>query len=322
MKYKHLFGPVISRRLGISLGVDVIPYKYCSMDCVYCEVGKTTNLIQDPIDMINLDELLAELDDFLSTSPKLDYITFSGAGEPLLYKSLGRLITHIKTSYPQYKLALITNSTHLDRADIIEELLKLDLVMPSMDAIDQDNFDKINRTHKAISVEDVMAGLISFSRYFKGEMWLEIFIVPGINDTVSSLVGMADFLSAVQPERVQLNSLDRPGTEAWVTPASYERLEEIKSYLQENLAGHDMIIEIIKKVDKSLYDNNESSLEAEDKILSTINRRPCTAQDLSQMLNLHINEVNKVLHKLLADQAIIGSEEDRGIFYQTRKEEN
>lgn len=316
MKYRHLFGPVISRRLGISLGVDVVPYKYCTMDCVYCEVGKTTNLLNEPEELVNLDEVIAELDQYIADNPKLDYITFSGAGEPLLYSKIGELINYIKTTYPQYKLALITNSSHIMRADLKEELLKLDMIMPSLDSVNQGIFEIINRPHPSIKINDIITNLIEFNKNFKGEMWLEVFFIPDLNDKPSELEAMREAISKINPERVQLNSLDRPGTEPWVVQEDFAKLEEIKSFFEAGLPDT-IMVEIIKKVNQELYDNNPSSLETEDKILSTIMRRPCTAQDLSQMLNIHINAINKVLHKLVESKKIEGVHQDRGIFYKT-----
>ncbi|MBI9030567.1 radical SAM protein [bacterium] len=315
MNYKHLFGPVISRRLGISLGVDVVPYKYCSMNCVYCEVGQTTHLINEPEELVDLPDVIKELNEYIEKNPKLDYITFSGAGEPLLYSKIGDLINYIKAKYPQYKLALITNSSHIHRADIREELLKLDMIMPSLDAVDQDIFEAINRPHEDISIKDIIKNLIEFNQHFPGEMWLEIFFVPGINDSQDELTRMREVIKEITPERVQLNSLDRPGTEPWVVQEDKEKLEEIKSFFQADLSDN-ILVEIIKKVDKKLYDENPGSLEVEEKIISTIRRRPCTAQDMSQMLNVHINAINKVLHKLIEEKKIEGAHQERGIFYK------
>ncbi len=315
MNYKHLFGPVISRRLGISLGVDVVPYKYCSMNCIYCEVGETTKLINEPEELVNLNEVIKELDDYISKNPKLDYITFSGAGEPLLYSRIGDLINYIKDKYPQYKLALITNSTHLYRSDINAELLKLDMIMPSLDAIDQDIFESINRPYKTIMVKDIIDNLIDFNHKFLGEMWLEIFFVPELNDFPEELTRMREAIRLIKPERVQLNALDRPGTESWVQQEDREKLESIKTFFEASLP-EDILVEIIKKVDKQLYDENQSSLEVEEKIITTIRRRPCTAQDMSQMLNIHINAINKVLHKLIEEKRIEGITQERGIFYK------
>lgn len=316
MKYRHLFGPVISRRLGISLGVDVVPYKYCTMDCVYCEVGKTTNLLNEPEELVNLADVIAELDQYIADNPKLDYITFSGAGEPLLYSKIGELINYIKTTYPQYKLALITNSSHIMRQDLKADLLKLDMIMPSLDSVNQDIFEIINRPHPSIKVKNIITNLIEFNKSFEGEMWLEVFFIPELNDKPSELEGMREAIGKINPERVQLNSLDRPGTEPWVVQEDFAKLEEIKSFFEAGLPDT-IMVEIIKKVNQELYDNNPSSLETEDKILSTIMRRPCTAQDLSQMLNIHINAINKVLHKLVESKKIEGVHQDRGIFYKT-----
>ncbi|MFA7057464.1 MAG: radical SAM protein [Candidatus Cloacimonadales bacterium] len=315
MKYKHLFGPVISRRLGISLGVDVVPYKYCSMDCVYCEVGKTTNLLNEPQELVNLEEVIKELDEYISNNPKLNYITFSGAGEPLLYSKIGELINYIKAKYPQYKLALITNSSHISRSDIQDELLKLDMIMPSLDSVNQDIFESINRPHPSIKIADIIANLIEFNKNFTGEMWLEIFFIPDLNDLAPELEAMRDVIIKINPERVQLNALDRPGTEPWVIQEDFNKLEEIKAFFEAGIPSS-IMVEVIKKVNQELYDNNPDSIETEDKIISTITRRPCTAQDLSQMLNVHINAINKVLHKLIEKKKIEGIHQDRGIFYK------
>jgi len=316
VKYKHLFGPVISRRLGISLGVDVVPYKYCSMDCVYCEVGKTTHLLDKPENFVDFNELISELDSFISENPKLDYITFSGAGEPLLYSRIGEVINYVKENYSQYKLALITNSTHLNRKDIQDELMKLDMVMPSMDATDNATFKLINRPASTIDIDSVITNLAKFSAKFPGVVWLEIFFIPGLNDSDEILKDMKSKIELIKPDRVQLNSLDRPGTEPWVVQEDFEKLEKIKDYFQEGIK--DIEIEIIKKVNKELFDQNVDSVETQDKILTTISRRPCTAQDLSQMLNLHINAINKVLHELISIGYIEGIRQDRGVFYQLR----
>ncbi len=315
MNYKHLFGPVISRRLGISLGVDVVPYKYCSMNCIYCEVGGTTHLINEAENLVDLTAVISELDDYIAKNPKLDYITFSGAGEPLLYSRIGELINYIKGKYPQYKLALITNSTHINRSDIKTELLKLDMIMPSLDAVDQDIFEAINRPHEKILVKDIITNLIDFNQHFPGEMWLEIFFVPELNDFPEELTRMRDVIKQINPERVQLNALDRPGTEPWVIQEDKEKLDSIKAFFESGLPDK-ILVEVIKKVNKQLYDENPSSLEVEEKILSTIRRRPCTAQDMSQMLNIHINAINKVLHKLIEEKRIEGVHQDRGIFYK------
>ncbi|MGC9361302.1 MAG: radical SAM protein, partial [Candidatus Syntrophosphaera sp.] len=145
MNYKHLFGPVQSRRLGYSLGVDLVPYKYCPLNCVYCEVQHTTHLTLQREEFFLLEEITSELDDFLSSQPELDYITFSGAGEPTLNSHIGDIVSFLKEKYPRYKLALLTNGILLSDAKVRREVLPCDLVLPSLDACHQDSFEKINR---------------------------------------------------------------------------------------------------------------------------------------------------------------------------------
>jgi len=178
MKYKHLFGPVPSRRLGISLGVDLVPHKVCSLNCIYCEVGETTNHTLERKEYVPVSEVLDELDHFLSGNPELDYITFSGAGEPTLNIGIGEIISHIKENFPQYKLALLTNSTLLSDAKVRADVKKVDLLLPSLDAISEDVFSKINNPASNLRSQDIIDGLIEFKKIFKGEIWLEILLFP------------------------------------------------------------------------------------------------------------------------------------------------
>ena len=143
MKYKHLFGPVPSRRLGLSLGIDPIPYKTCSFDCVYCECGATTKLTAARKEYIPVDEIISELDSFLSSNPTLDYITFSGSGEPTLNIGIGRVISYLKKNFSQYKIAVLTNSSLFSDPEVREELLLADVIMPSLDAVSENVFQKI-----------------------------------------------------------------------------------------------------------------------------------------------------------------------------------
>ena len=153
------------------------------------------------------------------------------------------------------------------------------MIMPSLDAVDQDIFESINRPYKTIMVKEIIDNLIDFNHKFPGEMWLEIFFVPELNDFPEELTRMREAIRLIKPERVQLNALDRPGTESWVQQEDREKLESIKTFFEASLP-EDILVEIIKKVDKQLYDENQSSLEVEEKIITTIRRRPCTAQDM------------------------------------------
>ncbi|MDD4157466.1 MAG: radical SAM protein [Candidatus Cloacimonetes bacterium] len=181
MAYKHLFGPIISRRLGLSLGVDLVPYKVCSLDCVYCEVGTTTDLLVERKEFIKPEDIIVELSHFLQRQAKIDFITFSGAGEPTLNICLEEIISEIKRLWPQYRLALITNSTMLQDEKLCKALLNCDLILPSLDAVSDKVFQQINRPHPTLKPQTIIQSLSDFRKIFANQIWLEIFFIEGIN---------------------------------------------------------------------------------------------------------------------------------------------
>jgi len=312
MKYKHLFGPVPSRRLGISLGIDPIPFKTCSFNCVYCECGGTTNLTTKRKEYIPLKDIIIELKDYLDRNPKLDYITFSGSGEPTLNIGIGKIINFLKDNYPQYKIAVLTNGSLLYQKEVREELFKADLIMPSLDAVSEQVFRRINRPPKSLEIQKIISGLIEFRKEFEGQIWLEVFIVPGINDTEEELKLLRDIIKKISPNRVQINSLDRPGTESWVKPVSKKDMERIVSFFQ------DLPVEIIANF-KPREQIASFDFDIEEQMLATIKRRPCTAEDLSETLGIHINEINKYLQTLLERGRIESLNLERGAFFKIRK---
>ena len=311
MKYKHLFGPVPSRRLGISLGVDLVPHKVCSLNCVYCEVGKTTNLTIERQEYIPLNDILTELKNYLDEKPDLDYITFSGAGEPLLHNGIGKVISFIKDNYPQYKLALLTNSTLLYDKDVRNEILGIDLLLPSLDAVSEKIFKKLNRPNSKLDNNKIIEGLIEFRRSFKGIIWLEVFIVPGLNDNETELELLNKTIIDISPDQVQLNTLDRPGTESWIEPITKNRMEKIADFFKP------LPVEIIAKF-QSRNKIRSYQKDVEQQIIETIKRRPCTDKDLSEMLGIHINEINKYLSELLHEGSVVSQQLERGTFFRAK----
>ncbi len=309
MSYKHLFGPVPSRRLGVSLGVDLVPFKVCTLNCIYCEVGATTNLTLERKEYIPIAEIIAELDDYLADSPQLDYITFSGAGEPTLNSGIGRIIRHIKENYSQYRLALITNSTLFYDSELRAEIAPIDLVMPSLDAVTDLIFRKLNRPQSKLTVDAMVAGLIAFRQESAAEMWLEIFLSPGLNDSEDELAKLKQACGKIAPDRVQLNSLDRPGVEAGLRSMSEEEMAKAAALL------HPLPVEIIARF-TSRTQIKSFNADIEGQILETISRRPCTDEDLCDMLGLHINELNKYLADLLGKGVIRERRETRGVFFE------
>lgn len=296
--FDYLYGPVNSRRLGRSLGVDVIPYKTCSMDCVYCECGKTTLKTIERQEYVPTAQIIAELDDFIAIDPNLDYITFAGSGEPTLHAGLGEIIRHIKTNYPSYAVSVLTNGTLLHLPEVRQDLIPADLVVPSFDAATEVSFRKINRPSPQLNLRQMIDGLIQFREEYPGQLWLEVFIIPGINDHEDELAVFKEVIGQIRPDRVQLNSLDRPGAEAWVQPADLEVLEQIQSFLQP------LSVEIISRAKLKPIVVTENFTDPLDHIISILERRPSTLKDFGNALNQSENEIRQILNTLLANGRI------------------
>jgi wyosine [tRNA(Phe)-imidazoG37] synthetase (radical SAM superfamily) len=228
---RYVFGPVLSRRLGRSLGIDLLPHKTCSYNCVYCECGATTNLTITRKEFFPPWEIIAELDHVLEKKPSLDYITFAGSGEPTLSLSLGQIIRHLKETYPWYHVAVLTNGTLCILPEVRKELLLADLIIPTVPAADQKIQDQIFRPYPNISVSSTISGLVALRKEFSGQIWVEVFLVPGINTTNKELEDTCKTISLIRPDLIQLNSLDRPGTESWVQTVEWIDIERIRDYL-------------------------------------------------------------------------------------------
>lgn len=308
MEYKYLFGPVPSRRLGISLGVDLVPLKVCSMNCLYCESGRTTNLTTERKDYVPFEGIKEELTQYLSTNPKLDYITFSGAGEPTLHCKIGELISFIKDNFPTYKLALITNSTFLSDKNFREQLSRIDLLVPSLDAVTEKSFLAINRPNSNLKIDEIIKGLIELKQETNIKIWLEIFFIIEVNDSLEELTKFKEVIKQINPEKVQLNSLDRPGTEKWVQPMPLERLMEIAEFFEP------LNVEIIAKSKANKF-MEIAKTDIESAILGAIRRRPCTIEDLTLFLGQDISEIEKSINKLEASDKIVKEKRERGFFY-------
>lgn len=307
----YLFGPVPSRRLGVSLGVDLVPYKVCSLNCVYCEVGHTTNLTIERKEFIPIAEIIKELDSYLSHKPELDFITFSGQGEPTLNSGLGKVIDFIKDNFPLYKVAVITNGTLFWDKEVRDEVKRADVLLPSLDAVSELIFRRLNRPSRDLQIERIIGGLVKLRQEFNGDIYLEVFFVPGLNDTESELVLLKREITKIKPDMIQLNTLDRPGTESWVKSLTQNRLTKIREFFKP------LSVEIISnsQIRKQIQSFNEN---IQTSILETIKRRPSTDVDLCKILNLHINELNKYISFLLESEQIETEQLDRGMFFKIR----
>ncbi|MCP4373688.1 MAG: radical SAM protein [Deltaproteobacteria bacterium] len=307
--YNHLFGPVPSRRLGISLGLDLVPMKTCSLNCIYCECGRTTHLTLNRREYVPFEDVKKELSHFLSHHPRPDYITFSGSGEPTLNSTIREVIHFIKTQAFNIPVALLTNGTLLFQKKVREDIKDATVVIPSLDAITQKAFVKIVRPNPKLNINTIINGLIQFRKEYTGQIWLEIFVVPDINDKKEELTALKNAIENIRPDRVQLNTLDRPGTISDIRSATREELESILDFWQ--LDNTEIIAKAPKR--KKLLSYRK---DAESAILETIARRPCTLQDLTEFLGLHAAEVNKYLDVLEAEKIIKVVKQKRGFFYQ------
>ncbi|PKQ60846.1 radical SAM protein [Labilibaculum filiforme] len=307
--YKFLFGPVPSRRLGMSLGIDLVPKKVCSLDCVYCEVGKTTKLTLDRKEYVKFDKVKEELIHYFANNPDPEYITFSGSGEPTLNVRIGEILRFIKQYKPNIPVAVLTNGTLFYDKNVRKEILQADVVLPSLDAATEEVFRKINRPAKDLSIEKCIQGLVDFREEFKGKIWLEIFILPDFNDSKQELLELKKVIERVNPDSVQLNTLDRPGTIPNLKGATRNELQRISDFFG---------VENVEIISASLERRDIQSFRSdiETAIVETISRRPCTLDDLTKILGLHINEINKYLDVLEAEAKIVSIEQERGVFYQ------
>ncbi len=297
---RYIFGPVPSRRLGFSLGVDPVPFKTCSLNCVYCQLGQTTRLTAQRRRYVEPEKILNQLDKVLSLGQRIDYITLSGSGEPTLNSGIGELISAIneRTEIP---VAVLTNGTLLFRKGLRSQLLEADLVVPSLDAIDQQGFEHVNRPHPSLKIERIIQGMKAFGEIFSGKIWMEVMLVKGLNDEDDQIDQMAEVFELLGPERIQLNTPVRPPAESWVEPLSKGRLEDICRRFGPKC---EIIVQFSRRAQKSYIADREEA------ILSLISRRPVTVADISQALGIHRNEAIKYVETLTNEEKV--SEEMRG----------
>ncbi|STO32161.1 molybdenum cofactor biosynthesis protein A [Fusobacterium necrogenes] len=248
--FKHVFGPVPSRRLGISLGVDLVLPKSCNMNCIFCECGATKKLTLKRERFKDPEEIKEEIKEVLKKI-KPDYITFSGSGEPTLSKDIGEIIDWIK-EHTDVKVCVITNGLLLDDSVVVNEIKNADLIIPTLNSVDNMIFKKINRPSVSSDVLQIMAGLKNLSEKYLGEIYLESFIIEGLNDSDEHTEKMVKFLKNIKFTKLQLNSLDRVGTEKWVKATSQEILRRIKDkYVELGIENVEIISEM-KEIDEKI----------------------------------------------------------------------
>lgn len=233
---KFVYGPVKSRRLGGSLGLTITPYKTCSFDCVYCQLGKTSENTLERREFFAPEEILAELKAFLaSVDPKIqpiNYITISGSGEPTLNSRIGEIIRGIK-KITAISVCVITNSSLLNDPKVREEIAAADLIMPTLNGVSTGVFVKVCRAHAGITLENIIQGLIALRKEYRGKIFLEVMLVKGINDRIAEIRKMKAVIDAIAPDKIYLTLPTRQTCEQWVRPPGLKTLQKIKEILGE-----------------------------------------------------------------------------------------
>lgn len=294
MQRKYTFGPVPSRRLGLSLGVDVIPNKLCSLDCVYCEVGVTDKRGLARKEYLPANEILAEVKEVIAEYPNLDHITISGSGEPTLNSKIGDIIRGIK-QMTKVPVAVLTNGTLLNLPEVRRDLMDADIVSPSLDAVSADIFEKVDRPNPKLRINAVIDGIKAFRQEYQGRMWIEILFVKGMNDHDEEVFKMKQVLDEIQPEKVHLNTIIRPPAYAIAKPVGENRLKEI----QKILGNRSEIVGIFKETHKT----QEHTID-EQAILALLKRRAMTVDQMTESLAMRKEEIITSLKQLTREKFI------------------
>jgi wyosine [tRNA(Phe)-imidazoG37] synthetase (radical SAM superfamily) len=304
---KYLFGPVPSRRLGLSLGVDLIPAKTCPFDCIYCEVGSTTFKTRKRQEYVATAAIVQELEEYFNGSgPVPDYVTLAGSGEPTLHSGLGEIIARLKniTAVP---VAVLTNGGLFNDADVRQEICQADVILPSLDAVSAELFQIINRPIACLTADEIIAGLKALRAEYTGQIWLEVLFLRRLNDTPEELAKLKKTLKLLRPDKVHLNTAVRPVVEDFALPVSTQKLAEIAKYLGDRA-------EVV--VDFGHHRHPNFTLSTGD-FLATLARRPQTSEDLAEVLGLPLAEVQNRLDQLVRQGRLRRSKHQEKIFYHT-----
>jgi wyosine [tRNA(Phe)-imidazoG37] synthetase (radical SAM superfamily) len=227
---RYVYGPLNSRRLGYSLGLSLTSYKICDFDCIYCQLGKTRELKKERQEYSKIEDVFDEFKSWLEKNPqeakKINYVTISGSGEPTLNTRIAELIGKIKKIIP-CPVAVITNASLFDDPHVRAGLNEADLVVPSLDSVIPEVFNKIDRPHPDIKIEGIIEGLVAFRKEFRGKIWLEVMILRCINDELAQIRKLKEAVDRINPDKVQINSSVRATSELGILPADKKRLEKI-----------------------------------------------------------------------------------------------
>lgn len=306
---KYIFGPVPSRRLGSSLGIDIVPAKTCNLDCIYCEVGRTNKLTNKRDSYINIEEMINELKiAYNSLKDNIDVVTITGSGEPTLNKDIEIIVQRVKELI-NHPLVLLTNSTLLTDDEVKKGVLNFDIIVPSIDAVSEEIFYKVNRPHKKLNLKEILEHLKSFSYTFTGELNIEVLIVKGVNDGYDELKKIASYIKDLKYNKVQFNTVFRPPAYPDAVRLSDSELLEIAIFFKKEGIRVEPVENFMKNL--KIEDNNYHTY-----IKSILEMRPCTAKDLSSIFDLTEDELMENIKRL---NNVISYKHNNEIFYKSQK---
>jgi len=304
--YKYLFGPVPSRRLGRSLGIDVTPFKRCSFDCVFCQLGCTTHLVTKRDEFVPFNEVCAELERWLAEDGAAETITFAGSGEPTLYSRLGELIDFIKAR-TEIPVIVLSNGTLLHQPDVREETARADIVKVSLSAWDDESFQTINRPAPDLSFEMLLAGERNFRSVFSGQLWLEVFLMEGVNADPKQVQHIAEIVAKIHPDKIHLNTAVRPPAEVEAKPVPKEKLEGFCDLFSPRA-------EVIASLDVApAATTGELSV---DGLVCLIHRHPSTAAQLAALCGATAVAVQTALAPLVEEGKLQTEVRDSETYYK------
>jgi wyosine [tRNA(Phe)-imidazoG37] synthetase (radical SAM superfamily) len=300
----YIYGPVPSRRLGFSLGVDIVSHKICTLDCIYCQLGRTTHKRVKRKSFAPSADIIDEIRKSVSAGHDIDFITFSGSGEPTLNSDIGSLIHEVRkiTSIP---VAVLTNGTLLFREDVQKDLMEAHVVIPSLDAVSPEMFQRINRPHHSLTIQSIMKGMRDFREKYTGQIWLEIMFIKNFNADRQELSEMKKAIAEIRPDKVYLNTVSRPPSEVYAEPLSVTEMRAIKDYLGGNC---EVIAEFHKK-------RSPEGKDVKGSIVEMTKRRPITVTDIANVLGISETNAESILERLMAEGTVTEKQYGKKNYY-------
>jgi len=298
--FKYLFGPVPSRRFGLSLGVDLMPHKTCTLDCIFCEAGLTTHRTLVRKEYVPTEAVLKELAAWFALDLKADFITVTGSGEPTLHTRFGDVLSAIRAC-GRVRSVLLTNSTLLYLPEVRSAAALAEVVKVSFSSWDQASFEALTRPHADLSFECLVDGLRTFRQDFPGELWMEVFIVPGLNALPNQIEAIAALARTIRPDRVQLNTAVRPTAQQNVPPLSESELRSLSGYFTP---AAEVIARFVPGDVPMRGARSGSRHTDKTAVLAMLQRRPCTAGDVAHAFALSQEETAIMVRELVEEHAV------------------